>query len=138
MSDPAAVSSASPSPSGNLGVASVSLTDVSTPPTTNVSHAAGIPSNMIVPVPMPIPGTQNAPHFNGKFATDFLNRILLHGKAAGFMDTDRNMLVDYIYHYSSDLIKESICYLPEFDIELPNKTWQAAVEQLTSMLSGLI
>ncbi|KAK1223226.1 hypothetical protein PQX77_013890 [Marasmius sp. AFHP31] len=87
-----------------------------------------------LPIPMPIPGTRNAPHFNGKFVSDFLDRIKLHGGAAQISDNDK--LVDYIYHYSSDQVKEYICYLPEFDLEIPGRTWDAASTQLKSMFAS--
>ncbi|KAK1225160.1 hypothetical protein PQX77_011916 [Marasmius sp. AFHP31] len=87
-------------------------------------------------VPMPIAGTRDAPHFNGKYTTEFLNKIILHGRNAGHTDTDKDKLVDYIYHYSSDRIKEHIRYLPEFDIEIPGKTWNAAEKQLTTMFAS--
>ncbi|KAJ7715510.1 hypothetical protein DFH07DRAFT_762754 [Mycena maculata] len=77
---------------------------------------------------MPIPRTPNAPHFNGKYVTDFLTLITQHGSNAGVTDLDD--LVPYIVQYSSDAVKDLIRYIPEFDPELPKKTWAAAEKAL--------
>lgn len=77
---------------------------------------------------MPIPGTQNAPYFNGKYLTDFLAIVVQHGANAGITDLD--LLVPYILQYSSDRVKDYIRYSPEFDPDVPNKTFQAAKETL--------
>ncbi|KAK7448055.1 hypothetical protein VKT23_013812 [Stygiomarasmius scandens] len=71
---------------------------------------------------MPIPGTHNAPVFNGKNAKLFLNTIERHGQAAGIT----NKLVDYIYHYSSDEVQETIRYDPHMDTEVEGRTWDKA------------
>ncbi|KAJ7483025.1 hypothetical protein B0H11DRAFT_1651157, partial [Mycena galericulata] len=77
---------------------------------------------------MPIPRTPNAPHFNGKYVTDFLNLITQHGSNAGITDLDD--LVPYIVQYSSDRVKDLIRYVPEFDPDTKNKTWYAASKML--------
>ncbi|KAJ7355170.1 hypothetical protein DFH08DRAFT_1051912 [Mycena albidolilacea] len=82
---------------------------------------------------MPIAGTANAPHFNGKYLTDFLTVLVQHGANAGITDLDR--LVPYILQYSSDEVKDLIRYLPEFDPDEPNKTFPAAKTQLRLLYS---
>jgi hypothetical protein len=89
------------------------------------------PTTSILAVPMPIPGTKDAPVFSGTYPTDFLLRLELHAAAAAI--DDKNKLVDYIYHYSSDKVKEYLRFLPEFDIELPNKTWDVAKKMLLAL-----
>ncbi|KAJ7443416.1 hypothetical protein B0H11DRAFT_2345117 [Mycena galericulata] len=85
-------------------------------------------STSILQVPMPIPRTPNAPHFNGKYLTDFLTVLVQHGTNAGITDLDT--LVPYILQYSSDEVKDLIRYLPEFDPDENNKTFKAAKETL--------
>ncbi len=80
---------------------------------------------------MPIPGTANAPSFNGRYPRDFLSKIELHGRAAGIVDKD--LLVDYIYDYSTDDTKAQIRYLPEFDREVIGKTWADAKTMLIAL-----
>ncbi|SJL10028.1 uncharacterized protein ARMOST_13410 [Armillaria ostoyae] len=81
--------------------------------------------------PMPIPGTANAPRFNGRFTKDYLGLIVQHGTSAGI--TDKDDLVDYIYRYSSDEVKEVIRYVPELDIDEKSKTWAAAETKLLQL-----
>ncbi|KAK0444185.1 uncharacterized protein EV420DRAFT_1648873 [Desarmillaria tabescens] len=81
--------------------------------------------------PMPIPGTVNAPRFNGRFMKDYLSLIVQHGASAGINDKDN--LVDYIYRYSSDEVKEVIRYIPELDIDETGKTWTAAETKLLQL-----
>ncbi|KAJ7310785.1 hypothetical protein DFH08DRAFT_624022, partial [Mycena albidolilacea] len=38
--------------------------------------------------------------------------------------------VSYIVFYSSDRVRELIQYMPEFDIDEPNRTWSATKEQM--------
>ncbi|KAK0183834.1 hypothetical protein F5146DRAFT_939639 [Armillaria mellea] len=73
----------------------------------------------------------NALKFKGKFTHDFLNLILQHGKSTGINDSDN--LVDLIYHYSSNEVKEVIHYMPKFDIKVPNKTWNEAKAKLLQL-----
>ncbi|KAJ7244539.1 hypothetical protein C8J57DRAFT_1525011 [Mycena rebaudengoi] len=80
-------------------------------------------------VPMPIPRTPQAPHFNGKYVTDFLTLITQHGVNAGISNKDE--LVPYIVQYSSDQVKDLIRYLPQFDPDETGKTWVKAKEELT-------
>ncbi len=87
--------------------------------------------NLNLLVSMPIPGTTNAPSFNGRYPRDFLSKIELHGRAAGI--TDKDLLVDYIYDYSDDDTKAQIRYLPEFDREVGNKTWADAKNMLIAL-----
>ncbi|KAF8150345.1 hypothetical protein K438DRAFT_439636 [Mycena galopus ATCC 62051] len=82
----------------------------------------------ILQVPMPIPGTANAPYFNGKYLTDFLTVLIQHGANTGITDLDR--LVPYILQYSSDEVKDLIRYMPEFDPDEPGKTFTVAKTQL--------
>ncbi len=81
--------------------------------------------------PMPIPGTANAPRFNGRFTKDYLGLIVQHGTSAGI--TDKDDLVDYIYQYSSDEVKEVIRYIPELDIDEKSKTWATAETKLLQL-----
>jgi hypothetical protein len=69
---------------------------------------------------MPVFRTPDAPHFDQHGVRDFLRLIQLHGDHAGIKDKD--LLIPYIYHYSSDCARELICYVPEFDLEVPDKT----------------
>ncbi|KAE9387217.1 hypothetical protein BT96DRAFT_1005328 [Gymnopus androsaceus JB14] len=69
-------------------------------------------------VPMPIPRTQDAPHFNGQYIGDFLNCIIQRGAYAGITNADN--LVNYIVEYSSDKVKDLILYMAEFD---PDTLW---------------
>ncbi|KIK53740.1 hypothetical protein GYMLUDRAFT_250070 [Collybiopsis luxurians FD-317 M1] len=86
-------------------------------------------------VPMPIPRTQNAPFFNGRYLEDFLKLIIQHGANAGI--TDANKLVRYIIDYSSDKVKDNIIYLDEFDLDkTPKPTWNLAKEALTLLYSA--
>ncbi|KAJ7648673.1 hypothetical protein DFH06DRAFT_1423371 [Mycena polygramma] len=85
-------------------------------------------SSMRLLVPMPVPRTPNAPYFDQRGVTDFLNLILQHGSNAGIDDPDE--LVSFIVRYSSDRVREVIQYIPEIDIDEPNRTWKAAREQL--------
>ncbi|KAJ7118332.1 hypothetical protein C8R44DRAFT_790584 [Mycena epipterygia] len=75
------------------------------------------PLTSILRVPMPIPGTQNAPYFNGKYLSDSLAIVVQHGANAGITDLD--LLVPYILQYSSDRVKDYIRYSPEFDPDVP-------------------
>ncbi|KAJ8079736.1 hypothetical protein PM082_016558 [Marasmius tenuissimus] len=61
-------------------------------------------------------------------------RIKLHGEAA--VITDHDKLVNYIYQYSSDQVKEYIRYIPDFDVEVETKTWTAASTMLKSMFAS--
>src|SRR6201996_4707561 len=87
------------------------------------------PSVLIVP--MPIPRSQNAPHFDGKYVDDFLDLITQHGANAGITDHDK--LVKYILQYSSDRVKDLIRYLPEFDPDVAGKTWNKAKTTLKGL-----
>jgi hypothetical protein len=78
-------------------------------------------------VPMPIPRTQNAPFFNGRYIEDFLNRIALHASQAGEIDLDAS--VKYIIDYSSDKVKDTIIHMDEFDTD-KTLTWANAKKAL--------
>ena len=82
-------------------------------------------------VPMPVPRTANAPHFNKQHVRHFLELIEQHGTNAGITDNDK--LVPYILKYSSDQVKKTIRFLPEFDPEEANKTWAKAKEALIDL-----
>ncbi|KAE9391569.1 hypothetical protein BT96DRAFT_945264 [Gymnopus androsaceus JB14] len=75
-------------------------------------------------VPMPIPRTRDAPHFNGQYIGDFLNCIIQHGAYAGITNADN--LVNYIVEYSSDKVKDLILYMAEFDPDVTGKIWNNA------------
>ncbi|KAJ3740104.1 hypothetical protein DFH05DRAFT_1529390 [Lentinula detonsa] len=77
---------------------------------------------------MPIPRTPLAPHFNGWYIEDVLQQIILHATAAG--ETDQNQMVKYIVMYSSDQVKETIRYMPFFNADNPNASWETAKEVL--------
>nr|GAT48677.1 predicted protein [Mycena chlorophos] len=87
--------------------------------------------NTTLHVPMPIACSQNAPFFNGKWAEDFLDQILQHAANAGITDDDE--LVDYIFKYSSDRVKENIRYIPELDKDTIGRTWNKAKETLLTL-----
>ena len=77
---------------------------------------------------MPVPGTADAPLFNGEHVSDFI-RILEHrGACTGVSSHDS--LVPYILMYSTDVVKEVIRCMPEFDNNVPNKTWSDATTAL--------
>ncbi|KIK50402.1 hypothetical protein GYMLUDRAFT_65281 [Collybiopsis luxurians FD-317 M1] len=83
-------------------------------------------------VPMPIPRTQNAPFFNGRYIEDFLNRIVQHATQAG--ETDLDKMVKYILDYSSDIVKDTIINMDEFNIDSPYALkWSAAKAALYSL-----
>lgn len=79
--------------------------------------------------PMPIPGTSEAPKFDGHYLSDFLEDLEQHFARAGVADEDRQ--VNYITRYSTDKIRKQIGFLPELDRSKKNKTWAAAKTVLT-------
>ncbi|KAF8216560.1 hypothetical protein K438DRAFT_396585 [Mycena galopus ATCC 62051] len=81
--------------------------------------------------PMPTPHSPLAPCFIGSRVREFLFEILLLGEHAGIRDTD--LLVPFLVRYSSDHVRELIQYMPEFDSEVPNKTWSAAETVLLNL-----
>ncbi|KAJ3718869.1 hypothetical protein C8R42DRAFT_560380, partial [Lentinula raphanica] len=83
---------------------------------------------------MPVPGMPDAPKFEGKDAREFLEQIEAHGSRAGITDQDK--LVDFIVRYSSRGIKTDIRFIPEFDPDIENKTWEAAKKMLLQMFSA--
>ncbi|KAJ3779603.1 hypothetical protein GGU10DRAFT_382183, partial [Lentinula aff. detonsa] len=82
-------------------------------------------------VPMPIPRTPSAPLFNGKYLNDFLEQIVLHANQAG--ETDKDQMVKYILSYSSDLVKDTIRFMDEFDPTNTSITWDNAKDALRSL-----
>ncbi len=78
---------------------------------------------------MPIPGTSDAPKFDGHYLSDFLEDLELHFQRAGVTDEDRQ--VNFITRYSTDKIRKQIGFLPELDRSKKNKTWAAAKAVLT-------
>ncbi|RDX44193.1 hypothetical protein OH76DRAFT_1487281 [Lentinus brumalis] len=78
---------------------------------------------------MPIPGTSDAPKFDGHYLSDFIEDLELHFVRAGVTDEDRQ--VNYITRYSTDRIRKQIGFLPELDRSKKNKTWDAAKTVLT-------
>jgi hypothetical protein len=85
-------------------------------------------------IPMPIPRTANAPYFNGTYVTDFLSLVTQHATNAGITDFDN--VVSYIYQYSSDEVKDIIRYMPEFDPDVTNKTWNNAKTALVALFGS--
>ncbi|KAJ3832459.1 hypothetical protein F5878DRAFT_646766 [Lentinula raphanica] len=85
-------------------------------------------------IPMPVPGMPDAPKFEGKDAREFLEQIEAHGSRAGITDNDK--LVDFIVRYSSRSIKTDIRFIPEFDPDVEDKTWEAAKKMLLQMFSA--
>ncbi len=85
-------------------------------------------------VPMPIPGTVGAPCYNGCFINDFLDIVSSYGANAGISNKDA--LDDYILRYSSDEVKEQLCFLPEFDKDKAGHMWDKAVEVLKELYGG--
>ncbi|KAJ7853249.1 hypothetical protein B0H13DRAFT_1904231 [Mycena leptocephala] len=83
---------------------------------------------MCLLIPMPIPRTPGAPYFDEHGVTNFLNLILQHGSNAGISNPDE--LVSFIVRYSSDRVREIIQYIPEIDVDEPNRTWNAAKAQM--------
>ena len=79
-------------------------------------------------VPMPIMGSADAPQFNGECVNEFLQAIEQCGENAGISNLDD--LVPYIQWYSTEDVKEVICCMPEFDNDIPNKTWSNATTTL--------
>ena len=80
---------------------------------------------------MPAPRTESAPRFSGKNVRHFLHTLIEFGTRTGI--TNHNELVPYILWYSSEEVKRVICFLPEFDKDIPNKEWSAAKEMLVSL-----
>ena len=86
-------------------------------------------------VPMPIPRMANAPYFDGRYINDFLQLIVQHGSTAG--TTDLDTLVTYILQYSSDDVKDTIRYMPEFDDDVAGKKWDDAKKMLIVLYGSL-
>ncbi|KAJ3764573.1 hypothetical protein FB446DRAFT_796006 [Lentinula raphanica] len=85
-------------------------------------------------IPMPVPGMPDAPKFEGRDTREFLEQIEAHGLRAGIADKDK--LVDYIVRYSTPKVRSGIRYLPEFDPEEEDKTWDEAKKMLMQMFSA--
>ncbi|KAJ3739185.1 hypothetical protein DFH05DRAFT_1530459 [Lentinula detonsa] len=82
-------------------------------------------------VPMPIPRTPSAPLFNGKYLDDFLEQIVLHANQAG--ETEKDRMVKYILSYSSDMVKDTIRFMEEFDPKKSDPSWTDARNALLSL-----
>ena len=102
---------------------------------TNPPPALGLPPNVNLLMPMPIPGTSNVPLFNGRYSRDFLAKIEFHRAAAGIISKD--LLVDYIYDYSTDEVKAKIWFLPEFNKGKLGKVW-VEVKAMLVALYGIL
>ncbi|KAJ3752460.1 hypothetical protein EV360DRAFT_88726 [Lentinula raphanica] len=101
---------------------------------TTLSHSSSDMADVQRPaiiIPMPVPGMPDAPKFEGKDAREFLEQIEAHGSRAGI--TENNKLVDFIVRYSSRSIKTDIRFIPEFDPDVEDKTWDAAKKMLLQM-----
>ncbi|KAJ3727670.1 hypothetical protein C8R42DRAFT_572654, partial [Lentinula raphanica] len=85
-------------------------------------------------IPMPMPGMPDAPRFEGRDTREFLEQIEAHGLRAGIVD--KNKLVDYIVRYATPKVRSGIRYLPEFDPEEEDKTWDDAKKMLMQMFSA--
>ncbi|KAF9061632.1 hypothetical protein BDP27DRAFT_1428753 [Rhodocollybia butyracea] len=85
-------------------------------------------TTLLLIVPMPVPGTTNAPLFEGKDTERYLKKIVRHGDGAGI--TDKDSLVDYILDYCSVEVYEILRFDPEFDPEVANRTWKKASDRL--------
>ncbi|KAJ7726787.1 hypothetical protein B0H16DRAFT_1471259 [Mycena metata] len=88
-----------------------------------MSTTATPAQHSVLLVPMPIPRTPHAPHFNGKYVTDFLTLIAQHGANTGITNMDD--MVPYILH-----VKDMIRYDAAFDPEVVGKTWTNAKDAL--------
>lgn len=80
---------------------------------------------------MPIPGTNEAPRFDGHYLAYFLEDLELHFARANITDEDRQ--VNYITRYSTDAIRKRIMHLPELDRNKTGKTWAAAKATLLDL-----
>ena len=85
------------------------------PAAVNVAVPTTIPTTIpyaTLNIPMPIPRSEAAPHYNGKYLDDFLSRVEQHGRNAGI--TNKDNLVTYIFQYCSDAVKDVIRLTTEF------------------------
>ncbi|KAE9383682.1 hypothetical protein BT96DRAFT_951122 [Gymnopus androsaceus JB14] len=96
--------------------------------------ATTIPAVPIV-VPMPVPGTTEAPKFNGHEVDRFLKKVLSHGKKAGIIDNDD--LVNYLLEYCDRTRYEDLRYDPEFQSGKAGRTWDKASARLKLLYLAL-
>lgn len=80
---------------------------------------------------MPIPGTSEAPRFDGHYLAYFLEDLELHFARASITDEDRQ--VNYITRYSTEAIRKRIMYLPELDRNKTGKKWEDAKATLLDL-----
>ncbi|KAJ7226835.1 hypothetical protein GGX14DRAFT_555422 [Mycena pura] len=73
---------------------------------------------------MPIPRSEAAPHYNGKYLDDFLARVEQHGHNAGI--TNKDELVTYIFQYCSDAVKDVIRSTSKFSKDNLFPSWDLA------------
>ena len=70
-----------------------------------------------------------------KHCNNFLQLLVQHSTIAGI--TDLNDLVTYILQYSSEEVQETIWFMPEFDEDASNKTWDAAKKMLIALYRSM-
>jgi hypothetical protein len=91
-------------------------------------------------IPMPVPGTPGAPHFDGKDVREYLDTIEAHALRAGI--TDKDKMVNYILNYASVKVHKNIRYLQEFDKDIEEgetdmRTWVKASAKLIALYRSL-
>lgn len=92
-----------------------SLSTMSSPPSTFTYHFT----------PMPRPRSANAPTFDGKNLTDFLDLLLRHGEHAGLTP---DQLTPIIVAYCTPEVQQVVRYSPE--LQRDARSWHDAVSEL--------
>lgn len=80
---------------------------------------------------LPIPGTRDAPLFNGRYINDFLTTLHKHAEAAGLQE---DKLPSLIYQYCTDEVKAVIRYSKELE---DTSTWAVAKKHLLDLYGSL-
>ncbi|KAJ7793394.1 hypothetical protein B0H13DRAFT_2393690 [Mycena leptocephala] len=78
--------------------------------------------------PMPRPHSANAPSFDGKNLTDFLDILLRHGEHAGLTP---DQLTPILVSYCTPEVQHVVRYLPE--LQRDARSWHEAVSELREL-----
>lgn len=91
--------------------------------------AAAVVGRPIVLVPMPMAGMKNAPSFDGKRVSEFLEIIESLGKVSGVPEAE---LPPFILRYCSHSLQQALRHDPVFEAN----DWAAAKARLTELYKG--
>ncbi|THH15646.1 hypothetical protein EUX98_g9432 [Antrodiella citrinella] len=91
--------------------------------------AAAVAGRPIVLVPMPLAGMKNAPSFDGKRVTEFLEIIESLGKVSGIPEAE---LPPFILRYCSHNLQQAL----RWDSVFEANDWDAAKARLTELYKG--